>query len=350
MKKLRQLFLTTAFLLVIGLVLGQRIEILTSGKPVSLRGLSVVNDEILWVSGSAGSVGLSTDGGKNWKWIQVPRYEKTDFRDIEAFNDHEAVIMGITEPAVILKTTDGGRNWTTVFEDSSRDVFLDALAFSGDLGIVIGDPIQHKMVLAVSENRGGSWNRISASEATGKNSKADSLGTGETFFAASGSNFQPLPGDEWAGVTGGKKSTLLLSSGEYYTLLMNQGGETTGANSIAINPANSNEAFVVGGDFSHDSSRYMNALHIQLDPFVQTAPQTAPHGYRSCVEYLDNNRLVCCGTSGVDFSEDGGINWKLISGKSFHVCRRSGSGRTIFLAGAHGSIARLDSVTSQPAK
>ena len=64
--------------------------------------ISVVNDQIVWVSGSEGTVGLSTNGGTSWKWIRVPRYEKSDFRDIEAFSDREAVIMGITEPAVIL--------------------------------------------------------------------------------------------------------------------------------------------------------------------------------------------------------------------------------------------------------
>ena len=45
------------------------IEIISSGTKTSLRGLSVVNDNIIWVSGSNGTVGRSTNAGKNWKWI-----------------------------------------------------------------------------------------------------------------------------------------------------------------------------------------------------------------------------------------------------------------------------------------
>ncbi|HRX95135.1 MAG TPA: oxidoreductase, partial [Chitinophagaceae bacterium] len=74
------------------------VELLTSDTKTSIRGLSVVNDNVVWVSGSAGMVGRSTNGGKNWKWVQVKGFEKTEFRDIEAFNASTAVIMGIAEP------------------------------------------------------------------------------------------------------------------------------------------------------------------------------------------------------------------------------------------------------------
>jgi hypothetical protein len=123
---------------------------------------------------------------------------------------------------------------------------------------------------------------------------------------------------------------------------MNQGEATTGANSIAINPSAPNKAFVVGGDFSHDTACYRNSLWIQLHPFSQKIPITPPHGYRSCVEYLNEKQMICCGTTGVDYSDDGGLNWKLISKKSFHVCRKSKTGNTVFLAGAQGTIALLE--------
>src|SRR5450432_3522948 len=110
----------------------QQIKMLTSGKSSSLRGLSVVNDSIIWASGSGGSVGLSTDSGKSWKWNLVIGYEKSDLRDIEAFSDKEAVIMGITEPAIILRTTDAGNNWIVSFKDTTKSAFLDAMCFSDD--------------------------------------------------------------------------------------------------------------------------------------------------------------------------------------------------------------------------
>src|SRR5712672_2195024 len=132
----------------------QILQLLDSGKAVSFRGLSVVNDQVLWVSGSEGTVGLSTNGGISWKWIRVPHYEKSDFRDIEAFSDREAIIMGITEPAVILLTTDGGNSWITKFEDSSKTAFLDAMDFSGDHVVVVGDPVGDHIFFAESTDGG----------------------------------------------------------------------------------------------------------------------------------------------------------------------------------------------------
>jgi hypothetical protein len=162
---------------------------------------------------------------------------------------------------------------------------------------------------------------------------------GESFFAASGSNIQHRPDGSWILVSGGKKSCIYLGKSRI-PLLIAQGSETTGANSISINPVNSNQAFIVGGDFKHDTVQSGNSLLIQMNPFSQKTPSAPPHGYRSCVEYITENLLICCGTSGVDISDDAGIHWKLISNKSFHVCRKSKNGNVVFLAGSHGMIAR----------
>ena len=316
----------------ISTVPAQKIKMLSLGNPASLRGLSAVNDQLIWVSGSAGTVGISTDAGTSWKWITVPHYEKTDFRDVEAFSDQEAVIMGITQPAVILKTKDGGKTWKTVFQDSS--LFLDAMDFSANNGILIGDPVNNKVFFAQTKNRGDDWEILSANTqpATEK---------GEAFFAASGSNIKWLPDHHFVYASGGKKSNLYLDGSGKLNLRLSQGRETTGANSIAVNPSNPNQVFVTGGDFSKDSIINGNALRISLRPFDQQLPHRPPHGYRSCVEYINDQTLICCGTSGVDISTDGGMNWKLISTKSFHVCGKSKTGKSVFLAGAHGAIARL---------
>src|SRR5205085_9871073 len=47
------------------------VAVITSGTKTSLRGLSVVNDNIIWVSGSGGTVGKSLNAGKNWNWMTV---------------------------------------------------------------------------------------------------------------------------------------------------------------------------------------------------------------------------------------------------------------------------------------
>ena len=121
------------------------VEILTSGTKTSIRGLSVVTDEIVWVSGSNGTIGRSSDGGKNWKWFVVKGFEKTEFRDIEAFDATTAVIMAIGHPAYILRTVDGGESWRLVYENKTKGMFLDAMEFWNEQsGIVVGDPIDNK--------------------------------------------------------------------------------------------------------------------------------------------------------------------------------------------------------------
>src|SRR5881275_2938915 len=80
----------------------QQIKILTDSSKISLRGLSVVNDNVIWASGSSGKVARSIDGGKNFEWITVKGYEQRDFRDIEAFDANTALIMAVAEPAVML--------------------------------------------------------------------------------------------------------------------------------------------------------------------------------------------------------------------------------------------------------
>lgn len=313
---------------------GQQIQMLSSGRAVSLRGLSAVNDQVIWVSGSGGTVGLSTDGGKNWKWMPVPRYFQSDFRDIEAFNSREAIIMGITNPAVILRTTDGGNHWDTVFEDSSKSVFLDAMDITGDRVVLLGDPQQGIMFIAESTDRGKSWKKRVPPA-------FDSVSTGETFFAASGSNIHYFSNNRYCLVSGGIKSNLYLSNGRYPLSLI-QGKETTGANSISVNPSDQNQAFITGGDFSQDTLSAGNSLLIQFFPFRQRIPANPPHGYRSCVEYISASKMICCGTTGVDISEDGGNHWKHISDDGFHVCRKSKGGYKVFLAGAQGHISCLN--------
>ncbi|MEY3187346.1 MAG: hypothetical protein RL675_1176 [Bacteroidota bacterium] len=118
-----------------GLNLAQELKILTSGVSTSLRGLSVVDEHIVWSSGSNGKVAKTIDGGKSFQWFTVQGYEQRDFRDIHAFDSATAVIIAIDTPAIILKTKDGGRSWYKVFEDKRPGMFLDAMHFEGKQGI-----------------------------------------------------------------------------------------------------------------------------------------------------------------------------------------------------------------------
>lgn len=314
-----------------------RIETLVSGKKTSIRGLSVVSDNVLWVSGSNGTVGTSINGGKDWKWMQVKGFEKKDFRDIEAFDGATAIIMAVDTPAYILRTTDGGQNWKVVYENKTAGMFLDAMEFwNSDAGIVIGDPVNGKIFIARSFDGGASWKEL-------PDQFKPVADKGEACFAASGTNVRALDRDEAVFITGGTTSNVFIRD-QKIKLPIVQGKETTGANSIAVwdhNKRNGgNKMIVVGGDFAKDSIAVNNCFYTTNRGKNWKAPRIAPHGYRSCVEYITEKALVTCGTSGVDVSYDGGETWSLISKEGFHVCRKAKDGKAVFLAG-NGKVAKL---------
>ena len=124
---------------------------------------------------------------------------------------------------------------------------------------------------------------------------------------------------------------------------MVQGRESTGANSIAIRKLGDRyNLVVVGGDFAADTVSSNNSALSGDGGKTWSSPATPPRGYRSSVEYIGKQMLLACGLSGVDISRNEGKNWINISKEGFHVCRKAKSGRSIFLAGSNGRVAKLE--------
>jgi len=316
------------------------IKILTEKKGVSIRGLSVPSEKVIWASGSKGSIAKSVDGGTNFEWMQVKGYETRDFRSIHAWDEKEAIIVAIASPAVVLKTLDGGISWNVVTEILDSNMFLDAIHFKdADNGWIVGDPIENNIFLLHTKDKGQTWQEV------GIDYFKSNVNDGEAFFASSSTNMKHTK-DALFMVSGGASSRLWIN-GSPTTIPIIQGAKSTGANSIAIAP-NENKLIIVGGDFTKDTLRKNNFLCLtkKTNKNNQTEWQLAnkfqnPNGYRSCVEFIDNNLVVTCGTSGVDISKNGGQNWNLISNQSFHVVQHQPNRKSVFLAGAGGRIGYL---------
>ncbi|MFT3912405.1 MAG: oxidoreductase [Ferruginibacter sp.] len=329
---MKKTFLIIITCLLVNSLSAQSVKTLASGTKISFRGLSVVDDKTVWVSGSSGTVGLSVDSGNTWKWIKVPNYEKTEFRDIEAFDEKTAIIMGIDTPAYILKTSDGGDSWRTVFKDHTTGMFLDAMEFWNDRsGIVIGDPMGGRFFIARTFDGGNSWRGIP------ENNRpiADS---GEACFASSGTNIRKLNQEEAVFISGGTSSHLFIRDKKINIPIV-QGTETTGANSIAVK--DSKTMMIVGGDFKTKDSTFKNCIITNDAGNTWTQPIIAPHGYRSCIEWLNKTNWISCGLNGVDYTTDDGKTFSWISKDSYHVCRKAKKGNAVYFAGAGGRIGRL---------
>lgn len=322
------------------------VQILTTGTNTSLRGMSVPTETVVWVSGSNGTIGKSTDAGKTWRWIIVSGYEKRDFRDIEAFDSSTAIIMAIDNPAYILKTTDGGETWKKVFEKSMNGIFLDAMDFKNDKeGICIGDPLAvgtdgKKFFYVLRTYDGGNtWLETPA------NQLAPAM-EGEAIFSASGTNISFLdhPDFEYAFVTGGMVSNLILIGRDRIpTKVVNipilQKKESAGTFSMATDRRK--KFYCIGGDYKMPKDDLNNFCFSINNGAAWKAPaKERPSGYRSCIRIIKNKTMVACGTSGVDFAKNAHKQWKNISTESFNVCMVSKGGK-VYLAGEKGKIGRL---------
>ncbi len=330
-------------LIILGLVLfmhqskntaAQTVKILQEGKRISFRGLSVVDDRVVWASGSGGTVALSVDAGQTWKYMSVKGYEKTDFRDIEAFDGTTAVIMGIDSPAVILRTIDAGNSWDLVYKDTTSGMFLDAMEFWNiNSGIVIGDPIKGRFFIGRTFDGGRTWRTIPYEN-------RPEAAPGEACFASSGTNIRKLNQAEAIFVSGGKQSRVFMRDKSISILDNNAHKETTGANSIALK--NEKYFMVAGGDFNKPKDSSYNLIYTKDGGISWQIPIVPPPGYRSCVEYISKKKWVTCGLSGVDITTDDGAHFQSISNTGFHVCRKAKKGKAVYFAGGKGSIGKLE--------
>ncbi|MDN3547245.1 WD40/YVTN/BNR-like repeat-containing protein [Mucilaginibacter aquaedulcis] len=324
------LFYSLCFPLIIK---AQSIQLLQQNKPSVLRGLSVLNDKTAWASGSNGYVAITKNGGKTWDWQQVKGYEKSEFRDIEAFSDQEAIIMSSGTPALVLKTTDGGKSWQEKYHKTDSAYFFDAMDFTDSKhGYILGDPINNKFLLMETKDSGETW------------SNADNLPDalpGEAAFAASGSCLRSNNGDLYI-VSGGKTSrmlTLKLNSNvwNYDNFPLINGKASEGAFSIAIGKS---EEIIVGGDYQNDKKTDSVAVICTANSATKFInPLSGPAGYQSCVEFINNKTYLSTGTSGTNITTDGGKTWSKIDALSFNVCAKAKHGKLVLLAGNDGRLA-----------
>lgn len=302
----------------------------------SFRGMATHGNHTVWVSGSKGTVGYSTDQGKQWTWVNPPGYEAFDFRDIELFSAKEAVVLSAGSPAVILRTTDAGRSWTEVFRDSRPEIFLNALAFDGRLGYALGDPIAGYFQLLRSTDKGKTWQNISHEMLLFADED-------EVAFAASGSSIQLLKNVLYIG-TGGKYSSFFAYNpkarrvDKYDCPILSK---PNSAGIFAIDFWNSQFGVAVGGDYTQDQINSNNVLLTDDAGISWHRPQSPLSGYKSAVQFINRQLLVATGTSGTDISYNAGQHWQKISDGSFNVLAKSKDGKAIYLAGSEGSVFRL---------
>jgi len=236
----------------------------------NLRGVSALNDHIVLVSGSKGTVARTIDGGKTWQRLTPPQgAEAFDFRDIEAFSAEAAYLMssGPGEQSRIWKTTDGGKSWRQQYTNKSPDFFLDSLACWQDMQCVaLSDPVDGKFLVLITDD-GEHWRELPRDhmppalneKRAGKDGNQEDLKEGA--FAASGTAITVLGNNIWFG-TGGPKARVFHSAdrGKTWTVAetpIMHGESSQGIFSIAFRDAQ--HGVTVGGDYKEPGKTGANA-------------------------------------------------------------------------------------------
>ena len=102
---------------------------LETGSSSSLRGVHAVSDSVVWATGSQNTVLRTIDAGASWDVLHLPAVDSYEIRDVHAWSDHEAIVLGVTDPASVWRTSDGGQTWEELFRHPQESAFLDSFTF-----------------------------------------------------------------------------------------------------------------------------------------------------------------------------------------------------------------------------
>jgi photosystem II stability/assembly factor-like uncharacterized protein len=302
----------------------------------SFRGLSVVSENVIWASGTSGTVIKTADAGKTWQVMTVPGAEKLDFRDIEAFDKNTAYILSIGngESSRIYKTTDGGETWNLQFTNKNEKAFFDAIAcWDKKNCLAMSDPVDGFFYLIGTTDGGETWPRVA-----GDNLLAAK--NGEAAFAASGTCL----------ITHGESGVFLVSGGNAARVFhsANRGWSwevvetpivkgTPGSGIFSIARYDEKRGVIVGGNYEKPDESQGN-LAFTNDGGKTWTTGRGLGGYRSAVAYVDDKTLIAVGTNGTDISYDRGATWKKIGSEDLNSVAAKGK-KAVWAVGSKGVIA-----------
>jgi len=304
----------------------------------SLRGVSAVDEKIVWASGTAGTFLHTADGGATWTAAQVPGAESLDFRGIRAIDARTVYLMsaGSGDKSRIYKTTDAGAHWTLQFTNPDSKGFFDSIAFwDSQHGIVVGDAIGGRAEILTTADGGRSWQRQTPPAA---------LPSEGSFAASNTCLFVHGKNEVWF-VTGGPGAARVFHSrnrGRSWTVAstpIRNDSASAGIFSIAFrDPLH---GIIVGGDYAKDKEDRQNIAVTRDGGATWTAPASSPKGFRSAVAYLTDTRAwIVTGTSGSDVSTDDGQSWKTFDPGAYNALSFLSSAAG-WAVGPRGRIARF---------
>ncbi|MFC0064579.1 WD40/YVTN/BNR-like repeat-containing protein [Umezawaea endophytica] len=309
-----------------------------TGTDAQLRGLSVVDARVVWASGSKGTVLRTVDGGASWASVGPPDTAGLEFRDVEAFDALNAVVLSIGpgDSSRIYRTVDGGRSWTLAFRNAEEKAFYDCVAFFDRWrGLAMGDPVDGKFRVLSTVDGGRSWTLV-------PESNFPPALEGEAGFAASGQCIATSgPFDAWFATGGGASARVLHSGdgGRHWKASDTPLLSLPSAGVFAVAFRTPWQGIAVGGDYARPAEPVVGMALSGDRGRSWSVPAVAPVGYRSGVAWRGAS-VIAVGPTGSDVSVDGGRRWRSFDGGSFDTVD-CGWGRVCWASGGKGRVGVL---------
>jgi len=286
-----------------------------SNTTAILHGLSLVDANVAWASGTAGTFVRTTDRGETWQAGAVPGGETLDFRNVYAVDATTAYLLSIGkgDESRIYKTKDAGKTWSLQYTEPNPKAFLDCMAFwDATRGIVVGDAVAGKSELLTTSDGGAHWRLLRPESMPPAKAGEGSPASGTciaTYLEKKAKN------EGWhAWFVTENASRVFHSSDAGNTWAASEAPLVTGLNqgvfSIAVLDAN--RLALVGGDYDHPQLVKGNSAYSDDGGRTWKESGLRPAGYRWCVAIVPGTpgpTAFAVGPTGMDYSIDGGKNW-----------------------------------------
>ena len=305
-----------------------------------LQAVSLVGSSIVWVSGTGGTWGLTTDGGKTWRHGIVPGADSLEFRDVQGFDARRALLLaaGPGDKSRIYQTSDGGATWAQRFVNTEPDGFYDCFAFWDERsGFAISDVVRGALPVLRTADGGLRWQVAESSP--------PAL-AGEGAFAASGTCVVTR-GDSlaWIATGAGPEARVLHTAnrGATWTAVVTpilQGKPTRGHATITFRSAR--DGLAAGGDIA-DTMAAGHRVILTSDGGITWQPGGEPT-FRGAVYGAafapGTSKVVAVGPLGASWSSDGGKTWQRLDALS-HWSVAMATATTGWMVGPAGRITRI---------
>jgi photosystem II stability/assembly factor-like uncharacterized protein len=263
-----------------------------------------------------------------------------EFRSI-AQTSKDIFLLSVSNPALLYSISKKDNKVKLVYKEVNPKVFYDSMQFWNDKeGIAIGDPTEDTFSVIVTRDGGETWTKLLSD-------KLPTNATGEAAFAASNTNIVIKGNDTWL-VSGGKKARVFYSPDKAKTWKVVetpivQGKEMTGI--FTADFYDSKQGFIAGGDYELPNKKNDNkAFTKDGGKTWELIGQNMGFGYASCVQYVpggNGKEIVCVGSEGIQYSQNGGENWMQLSTDTKFFTIRFVNRNTAIAAG-HNKVVRLN--------